>query len=159
MFLSCDDLKLCTDRIAYSTDNPLGGRRCRYRAKGECQPTNHLAVSACYLPGGHRMRPPANSDEHVAETATLLDESSVLDISCLTAEHALIYLLGTDHVNPKCQKEVSKIISLVRPDKVVVELCKLRACRCPNHMNSVFQNPAHFTFRYVSARPVDIYPR
>jgi len=139
MYPSCDDLKLCTDQIAYSTDNPLGGRRCRYRATGECHGTKWRA------PGGGRDGQPPH--EHIAETGRLLDDASVLDISCLTAKNALIYLLGTDHVNPKCQREVSKIISLVRPDKVVVELCKLRACRCPNHMNSVFQNPAHFTIR------------
>lgn len=146
MYFCNEDLKLCADQFTYSTDNPLGGKRYTYKRTSQHQEYSQ--------DNNVRHNPIKNSTylcyditEYVAEIGASLPSASVLSISCLTLNNTLIYLLGTDHVNPKCQIEVSQIISLVKPNKVVVELCKLRACRCVTHMNSIFQNPAHFTFR------------
>ncbi len=144
MHLTCEDLKLCTDQFAYCTDNPLAGRRCGYRP---APPYPHIGGA-----DSGRSAPRATGffgdfNEHIAEIAFAVSDSSVLNISCLVINNTLVYLLGTDHVNPKCQQEVSKIINLVKPNTVIVELCKYRACRCPSHRNSIFQNPAQFSFR------------
>jgi len=141
---TCDDFMLCTDKLALTTDNPLAGKRKYLRKVSKAE--NH---------DNSRHQPPTiqafsiHNDllEHVAIVGALLPETPNLHVSCLIINNALVYLLGTDHVNPRCQIEVGHVIDIVKPDKVIVELCKLRACRCPAHMNSIFQNPAEFTFR------------
>lgn len=143
-----DDFMLCTDKLAHATDNPLAGKRKRFHQIGELEdPDANLRWRPRARQAVQRLHVYNDLLDHIAVVGALLSESPNLQVSCLIMNNALIYLLGTDHVNPRCQIEVSHVIDIVKPDKVIVELCKLRACRCPVHMNSIFQNPAEFTFR------------
>lgn len=142
MQFSWNDFTLCNDQLVCSTDNPLGGKR-------KCKKVINKALGVVCSNTASKKSMHHYDDilEHVVQIGVSLPESPALSVSCLVLNKTLIYLLGTDHVNPKCKVEVGHIINLVKPDKVLVELCKLRACRCPIHMTSIFQNPAQFTLR------------
>lgn len=142
MQFSWDDFTLCNDQLVSNTDNPLGGKRKRNKVLNKA-----LGVVCSNIASKKSMHHCHDILENVVQIGASLPESLALSVSCLVLNNTLIYLLGTDHVNPKCKIEVGHIINLVKPDKVLVELCRLRACHCPTHMTSIFQNPAQFTLR------------
>lgn len=57
-----------------------------------------------------------NADTHLPDTVTRLE----------TSEGSAVYLVGTAHFSRESQEDVASTIRAVRPDVVVVELCKAR---------------------------------
>lgn len=71
------------------------------------------------------------------------------DIRIMVQNKTIIYLLGTNHADPQCPKDVANIIKTVKPYFVLIELCAWRACGCTIHRGNIFQSKPQFTFRYL----------
>lgn len=94
---------------------------------------------------------PAISKNILEELAEFYKEFPNLhtDVRLLIANKAVVYLLGTNHADPQCPIDVANIISRVKPQTAVIELCAWRACGCPLHRYNIFQTKPEFTFRYL----------
>lgn len=71
------------------------------------------------------------------------------EVRILIANKSIVYLLGTNHADPQCPIDVANIITKVKPQTAVIELCAWRACGCPIHRYNIFQTKPEFTFRYL----------
>lgn len=65
-------------------------------------------------------------------------------------EPEAIWIIGTTHISPESASDVERVISVVRPDNVVVELCRSR---------QVFSFSSGFVFLMFTLIPTFPYPR
>lgn len=75
-------------------------------------------------------------------TLVLVDKTRFGPVPAWRAEFVepqAIWLVGTSHISPKSVKDVERVVRAVKPDNVVVELCRSRY---------LFQSWYHVYFRY-----------
>lgn len=97
------------------------------------------------------LQTPSVSNNVLEELAEFYREFPNLhtDVRLLIANKTIVYLLGTNHADPQCPIDVANIITKVKPQTAVIELCAWRACGCPIHRYNIFQTKPEFTFRYL----------
>ncbi|CAN0089574.1 unnamed protein product [Scytosiphon promiscuus] len=109
-------------------------------AEREQSPGNGVGSEHSEQKTGFQPPPPLDDDGWVVDMASLEDlvDSGALQVAKRPADYAdrrsdgyteplELYVLGTSHVSEASAKHVRRVLEAVRPQSVVVELCKSRA--------------------------------